>query len=90
MAQVEQIRFRSNLNEPAYVRLRQGLANARKDAGLTQTALAKKLGRPQSFVAKYERGERFIDAVELMAICAVTRTDPGPILAAVLAELRGK
>ena len=33
------------------------LKSTRESAGLTQTALAKKLKRPQSFVSKYECGE---------------------------------
>jgi transcriptional regulator with XRE-family HTH domain len=44
------------------------LRRARKDAGLTQQALAEKLRRPQSFVAKYENGERRIDVIEFVAL----------------------
>ena len=42
---------------------------ARLDAGLTQQQLADKLGKPQSFVAKYEGGERRLDVIELSNIC---------------------
>ena len=41
---------------------------ARKAAGLTQHALARRLGRPQSFVAKYEGGERRLDVVEFVLL----------------------
>jgi transcriptional regulator with XRE-family HTH domain len=41
------------------------LRAARKDAGLTQAEVARRLGRPQSFVSKCESGERRVDAVEL-------------------------
>ncbi|MBV8311695.1 MAG: helix-turn-helix transcriptional regulator, partial [Planctomycetaceae bacterium] len=34
------------------------MVEARKACGLTQAMLAQKLSRPQSFVSKYERGER--------------------------------
>jgi len=44
------------------------LRKARKDAGLTQTVVAKRLGRPQSFVAKYEACERRLDPVEFLHI----------------------
>jgi transcriptional regulator with XRE-family HTH domain len=45
------------------------LRRARLEAGLTQAALARKLKRPQSFVCKYEIGERRLDLVELREIC---------------------
>jgi transcriptional regulator with XRE-family HTH domain len=38
--------------------------------------LAKKLGRPQSFVAKYEGGERRIDVVGFVAIARALDADP--------------
>lgn len=44
------------------------LAEARSSAGLTQTELASRLGKPQSYVSKYERAERRIDFVELLDI----------------------
>jgi transcriptional regulator with XRE-family HTH domain len=45
------------------------LRTSRLEAGLSQVALAKKLGRFQSFVSKYETGERRLDLVELHQIC---------------------
>ena len=51
--------------------LRKILVQARHDAGLTQVALAKKLGRPQSFVSKCESGERRVDVIELKAFARV-------------------
>lgn len=53
---------------PRYERLRSLLVEARKQAGLTQADLATRLGRPQSFVSKYERGERRLDVVELLEV----------------------
>jgi transcriptional regulator with XRE-family HTH domain len=38
--------------------------------------LAEKLGKPQSFVAKYEGGERRIDLVEFIAIARALDADP--------------
>lgn len=50
-------------------KLQKLLREARAKTGLNQVGLAKKLGRPQSFVSKYETGERRLDLVELREIC---------------------
>ena len=41
------------------------LKAARLAAGLTQLQVAKKLKRPQSFIARLESGQRRIDVIEL-------------------------
>ena len=56
------------------------MAQARKSAGLTQHELAARLSKPQSFVAKYEGGERRIDVVEFIAICRAMSADSAAIL----------
>jgi predicted transcriptional regulator len=48
----------------------------RKDAKIRQQTLAKILGPPQSFVAKYENGERRIGMVEFIAIVRALDADP--------------
>ena len=53
---------------------------ARKKTGLTQYQLAEKLKRSQSFVAKYEGGERRVDVVEFIEICRMLDTDPIKLL----------
>ena len=45
------------------------LKKARRDAGLTQTQLARKIGETQTLVSKCERGERRIDVIELHTFC---------------------
>ena len=45
------------------------LRKTRREAGLNQAQLARRLGKPQSFVSKYESGERRIDLIELREIC---------------------
>lgn len=47
------------------------LRQLRCDAGLRQEDLAKKLGEPQSFVSRYECGERRLDVLELRQICRI-------------------
>ena len=50
------------------------LKSLREEAGLTQIELGKKLRRPQSFVSKYESGQRRLDLVELKALCEALGT----------------
>lgn len=52
------------------------MIKARKSAGLSQHELAKRLHKPQSFVAKYEGGERRVDVMEFVTICRAISTDP--------------
>ena len=56
------------------------LLRARKKAGLTQMAVADTLGRPQSFVSKYEKGERRLDVIEFLAVARAVQADPYRIL----------
>ena len=49
--------------------LRTLLISLRSEAGLRQTDLAERLGKPQSFVSKYENGERRLDLSEVYSIC---------------------
>jgi transcriptional regulator with XRE-family HTH domain len=60
------------------------MIKARKSAGLTQHELAKRLHKPQSFVAKYEGGERRIDVVEFVTICEAIGVNPANLLKALL------
>ena len=62
------------------------MIKARKKAGLTQHEVAKRLKRPQSFIAKYEGGERRIDVVEFLAITRAIGADPVMILRALKAR----
>ena len=47
------------------------LIQARLDQNVTQSVLAKKLKKPQSYVSKYESAERRLDIVETMSILKV-------------------
>ena len=59
----------------AYELLRELLKKAREAKGISQSQLAKKLDAPQSYVSKYETGERRLDLVETLEICAALGTD---------------
>ncbi len=45
------------------------LRQIRNEAGMRQEDLADRLGQPQSFVSRYESGERRVDLLELERIC---------------------
>lgn len=63
-----------------YVCFRKLLRRARKDAGLTQTELAERLNKPQSYIYKNESGERRVDITEYLDIMYVLGKDPHEIL----------
>lgn len=56
------------------------LIEARTSSGLTQIDLARKLGRPQSFVSKYERGERRLDVIEFLEVASALAIDPSDFI----------
>lgn len=56
------------------------LLAARKNAGFTQTMLSERLSKPQSFVSKYERGERRLDVIEFLEVCQLLGADPHQIV----------
>lgn len=69
-----------------YQRLYGVLRQLRDEAGLTQTEVASRLRKPQSFVSKYEAGDRRLDLIELRHVldalgvkpgCFLERLDPG-------------
>ena len=53
------------------------LSKERKAAGLTQAALAKKLGRYQSYIANVESGQRRIDVIEFLDLAKAIGFEPG-------------
>lgn len=50
------------------------LRQLRRDVGLTQAEVAGRLDVPQSFVSKYESGERRLDVVELRHVAEAMDT----------------
>lgn len=80
--------MRKTLHSADYARFLALLKHARKDAGMVQQELADKLGKPQSFVAKFERGERRIDVIEFIAIARAIGRDPMRLLKQYLEQER--
>jgi transcriptional regulator with XRE-family HTH domain len=56
------------------------LIDARKKTGLTQAVVAERLQKPQSFVAKYENGERRLDVIELLDVAVALGTRPETLI----------
>lgn len=69
-----------SIHSTPYLRLLDLLIEQRNAAGLTQWQVAEKLGRPQSYVSKFERGERRLDVVEFLGVCKQINADPYEIL----------
>lgn len=75
---------------PSYDQFRRKLTIARKKAGVTQRELAEKLGKPQSFVSKCERGERRLDVQEFFQVAEALKIDPFVFLKAVYGRAKRK
>ncbi len=63
-------------HNPDYQLLLTVLKAARKRVGVSQVDLAERLGNTQTFVSKCERGERRIDAVELVEFAEALGVEP--------------
>ncbi len=56
------------------------MRSVRESVGVSQRELAKLLNLPQSYVSKIERGERQLQALELIEICRLLKVNPVDIL----------
>lgn len=77
----------SPLQNKRYLSLPRLLIELRKQHGLLQSDLAEKVKKPQSYVSKYERGERRLDLIEFIEICNAMDLDPKEIFSNFLASL---
>ena len=73
-----------------YEVLLQRLISARKEAGILQQDLARRLDKPQSFVSKYERRARRLDVVEFITICRALNVDSRSIVGEIEDRLSAK
>ena len=64
----------------AHNQLRDVLLDARRKKGLTQVEVATLLEKPQSFVSKYESGERRLDIIEFLEVCKALKVNPATII----------
>jgi transcriptional regulator with XRE-family HTH domain len=68
------------LHSEPYKKFATLMREARKKAGLTQQMLGRRLSKPQSFIAKYESGERRLDVLEFLEVSAAIGCDPSGII----------
>lgn len=77
----------NSARDPRYIEVIGKLRAARRAARITQASLAFRLGQPQSYVSKVESGERRVDVVELLDLCAVLGIELSDVLPS---QLKGK
>jgi len=65
------VNARDKTYQKAYKNFLARLIEARKQAGLTQVDVAKRLGKAHSFISKCELGERRVDFVELQQLAKI-------------------
>ncbi len=75
------------LHSERYQRFRTLLIERRKEAGLTQALLAEMLSKPQSYVAKYEKGERRLDVVEFVEVAEAINFDAAEFVGAFVDQI---
>ncbi|OKH39609.1 hypothetical protein NIES2119_04860 [[Phormidium ambiguum] IAM M-71] len=76
----------SSIFSEQYGRFRELLTQYRQARSITQAQLAEALKRPQSFVSKYESGERRLDLIELLEISAALQFDPCELIRSIRSE----
>ena len=70
----------TSLRSDLYRRIVERLIQARKDAGVTQAELGRRIGQRQTFVSKVELLERRIDVAEFIEICRAIPTNPSTLI----------
>jgi len=72
--------MRDTLRSQQQIELRKLLLRQRTNRAVTQAELAKRLGKPQSFVAKYEGGERRLSVIEFIEIAEALQVRSSDLL----------
>ncbi|MBL8298487.1 MAG: helix-turn-helix transcriptional regulator [Rhodanobacteraceae bacterium] len=79
-----------SIHRAEYRRIIDTLRDHREAQGLTQTGLATLLGRSQQWVSLLERGDRRLDVVEYVELCAALDLDPHVLLDMLIAKLKAR
>jgi transcriptional regulator with XRE-family HTH domain len=72
--------FRESIHSSKNIALRHYWINQRKELGLSQRDVAKKLEVTRSLVGKIETGDRRLDILEMIVYCKVLSIDPHKII----------
>lgn len=75
---------------PSSIALRTLLIEKRKHRQLLQSDVAKRLKKPQSYISKYENGEKKIDLIDFIDICSALSIDPIKTFEEYIASLKTK
>ncbi|MEI3855882.1 MULTISPECIES: helix-turn-helix domain-containing protein [unclassified Ensifer] len=70
----------SSFHAIVYGRMIDGLIAARKAANITQVELGERIGQRQTFVSKFELGERRLDPAEFVKVSRAIGADPFEIM----------
>ena len=76
-----------NKQDPRYEKLQSLLRDLRTSQNIRQQELAEKLGRPQSYVSKYESGDRNVDLIELIEITKALDIEPEAAISDLVSRL---
>lgn len=76
-----------NKQDPRYEKLQTLLKELRKQQGIKQQDLAELLGKPQSYVSKYEVGDRNIDLIELIDVAKSLDLEPAKAISDLVKSL---
>lgn len=76
-----------NRQDPRYEKLQSLLKELRKSKNIRQQELAEMLGRPQSYVSKYEGGDRNIDLIELIDVAKSLDMVPATVISDLVKSL---
>jgi transcriptional regulator with XRE-family HTH domain len=75
------------MHDPRYEIFRSLLVEIRERGKFTQVDVANRLHKPQSYISKYERGERRLDVIEMLDIAEALEVNPNHILRDLIIKL---
>ena len=77
----------TNVARAEWLHVVKALVCLREEAGLSQSELARRLGRRQSYVWKIENSQQRIDLLEMVEICRACGAKPEEVVSKVVRDL---